>query len=324
LGIAGRSCAIVMRAETAREPFSCDPSPAIRARMEVPMYMAHGVHPRSPLQMFTRLGGAPPLMDPIPMPPPTILMTVTTDVIFANESSTVSWTSTNASCLDAGLASVGRTLLADLIETSGTRPDGGSYGFGGSPPCVAAGTGSIVLAGAQFHHGTIWVWVKAHNTAGAATVADRWVCILTVPQFAGAATAQRQADVTGAIRTLVRDLRNGGIVNDASLDNPVAAFRDGHLNRTEFWSTLLTGLENIGLVSFNCEQDTNTPTGQWKPHTNVITFVWRPTQGMMPNFPYILLHELAHKCGFHDGLLPYYSHADIENQADAVASSVYP
>ena len=75
------------------------------------MYYAHPALQLNSMQMFTRPGAMPPLLGPVPLPPLAIVMTVTPEVIFTNESSTVSWNCTNSSCFEAGLVSNGRTLV---------------------------------------------------------------------------------------------------------------------------------------------------------------------------------------------------------------------
>jgi hypothetical protein len=176
----------------------------------------------------------------------------------------------------------------------------------------------------------------AGNIFGKTASASQWFDVLTIPQFQGAYAdsyagfMSRQAWVRDTIKDIDRKLRNGCILSNTALDNTVAAFKDGHLTRQHVWGNLLAALHNIELVTYKCEsvygKDQSVkqkPAGSWKSYTNEIVLRWKPDLNVGPS-EYLIMHELVHKCGFHDALLAHYSHASIESQTDLVASACLP
>jgi hypothetical protein len=156
--------------------------------------------------------------------------------------------------------------------------------------------------------------------------------ILSVPQFTGVAIPTRMSFVRATLKEIDQKLRYGCIYNDTALDSTVPAFKDGHLSRTQVWSRLLAELQNMKLITFLIEdlkgtsqEIQNTSPASWQGYAtgNQITLRWKVDLSLMPS-PYAIMHELVHKCGFHDALLPYYSHSEIEDQTDTVASTCYP
>jgi len=257
--------------------------------------------------------------------PPNISMSVSQKVMFSDETSTLSWTITNANSAEMG-ENISKTFLAvDLTSTSGTKLTGGGYGAAGMPPGGLNLNGSGTLTGQGFYTSGHRVFcITAHNIAGLSATASKWMDTLPVPQFKGSSTATRKSDIRSAIKTIDEYLRNGSIYNDTALDTSVAAFKNGHLNRKEFWARLLAELENIKLDTFNCQvtTDANWGGGHWSDYSNEIKLDWSPSY--TPNLEYVILHELVHKCGFNGNLLKYYAHSDIENQAHTISGTVFP
>jgi len=108
------------------------------------------------------------------------------------------------------------------------------------------------------------------------------------------------------------------------LDATVDAFKKGYLSRKEFWATLLVQLQNIKLVTFNCQDvpDNQWVAFQWADFTNDITLQWSPSH--TPGAKTIML-ALALKCGFNLGLMKFgYSKTDIFNQAMKVTDACFP
>lgn len=252
---------------------------------------------------------------------PTVHFTIAPDVVFTDESATATWSVTNALSVGTSHMVSSTLTVADTDERSGTRVNGGSHGGGGSPPSYEG-----VHSGQWTLDSGMWGWGPSHyayglfvtSPYGKSITASRDVDILGVPQFAGSATAERRRDIRDAIRLLTRRLRGGRILNDASLDNSVAAFRDHRLERRSFWGRLLTEIHNLNLVTFNCIQGVSAG-GSWDEYKNEIKLIWSSTHA--PRLDYVIAHELIHKCGFH-GDLTGYTAAEIEQQAHLVTSAV--
>ena len=75
---------------------------------------------------------------------------------------------------------------------------------------------------------------------------------------------------------------------------------------------------------FDCQDvaDKDWGAGYWQGYTNKIVLQWSPSK--TPNLPYVIVHELMHKCGFNGALLKYYSVAEIEKQCHTVSEACFP
>lgn len=252
---------------------------------------------------------------------PTVNFTIVPAVIFTNETATATWSTANALTVGTSYSVSSTLTVVDTDERSGTRVNGGSHGGGGSPPSYEG-----VHSGQWTLNSGMWGWGPSHyaygifvtSPYGKSLTVSRDVDVLGVPQFAGNATPERRRDTRDAIRLITRRLRGGRILNDALLDNSVAAFRDHQLDRRSFWGRLLTEIHNLNLVTFNCIQGVSAG-GSWDDYKNEIKLIWSPTHA--PRLDYVIAHELIHKCGFHGGLTGYTA-AEIEQQAHLVTSAV--
>lgn len=250
---------------------------------------------------------------------PVISIVAKPKVIFADESSTVSWQISNANCADMSIFATHTKAFADSTKISGNWINGTGYTTGGSPKCSLSMKGNDSWAGQAYNQGHIKVSIHASNPMGKSATKSTWIDILSTPQFKGTATAKRQSEIRNAIKDIDKKLRNGCIYNNAALDQKVAAFKDGHLNRKQFSARLLVELQNLKLVTFHCKDvaDKDWEAGHWVDYTNEILLEWSPKY--TPYLEYVILHELTHKCGFNSDLLKYYSKASIENQAHLVS-----
>lgn len=256
---------------------------------------------------------------------PGINLSASMGVIFEDEFSTLSWAISNANCAEMSETFSKTGMTVDQAKVSGTKITGGGWGAGGMPPCALLLNGSVKVTGqAPFGSSYRRWWVTAHNTAGLSATSWRWIDVLSVPNFKGSSTPTRISGIRNALRTVDTMLRKGCIYNDAALDTTVAAFKNGHLKRTELWARLLAELQNIKLTTFNCKDvaDKDWGGGHWGDYTNEIILDWSPSH--TPYLEYVILHELVHKCGFNGDLLKFYSTADIENQAHAVSGACFP
>jgi hypothetical protein len=309
-------------AETA--PFTCQPDGLIQAKMIFQPHLA-------PIGWVCI--PALPLGEPVwPRWPrageewnccaaPSLSLTVGQAVIFQDESTTVNWQATNAAFANLGYHDQYSILLADASQIGATRQNGGGYGAGGWPGNGTPLSGSATCGGQPHFRFESW-YLSATNAAGQAAGTSLWLDVLSVPQFKGMATAARQVNIRNAIRDILGKLRQGCILNDAALDQTVGAFQKKLLSRAEVWWRLVTALQNLVLITFDCQDVTSGAVGSWSTHSNDIILRWLPNGG--PNLPYVILHELVHKVGFHSGLYSAFSGPEIESQCDTVASSCYP
>ena len=256
---------------------------------------------------------------------PTVTLTASPQVIFEDESSTLSWSLANSNCASSGLSHHKTGLVIDTSSYSGTRRGGGGFGAGSSLPCgVQNGTGSWeVTSKVTSGPSHARAWLNASSPIGSSIEKTVWIDLLSVPKSQGA-TPQRLAEIRNAIRDIDSRLRTGCIINDTWLDSKVDAFKKQHINRKQFWFRLLAELQNIGLVTFICNDvsDTDWSAGSWKDFTNDIVLEWSPSH--TPYLEYVILHELCHKVGFNGSLLKYYSVPEVENQAHTVSGACYP
>lgn len=256
---------------------------------------------------------------------PSATLSAVPHVIFEDEAATLSWSIANANCASMGHTTHRTRLHADTSNISGTKPDGGGFGAGATPSCwLQNGSGSwIVMPQVTYGPSHLRAWLRAESPIGAPVEQWRWIDLLSVPKFKGA-SAQRQTDIRNAIRDIDDRLRAGCIYNDAALDSQVDAFKKGYLNRKQFWFRLVAELQNIGLVTFACNDvpDNKWGAGHWTDYTNEIVLEWSPSH--TPYLKYVILHELCHKVGFNGSLLVHYSKNDIETQAHLVSGACYP
>jgi hypothetical protein len=164
--------------------------------------------------------------------------------------------------------------------------------------------------------------VSVHDDRGRSDRAEALVGFLPHPTFIGC-DAVRQQDIEAALLDIYCCLlQNQCLLQNRDLDHHIAAFRDGHLNRTFVWYDLLAMLENLHLITFRCRDvaDADWLGGQWTEYTNEIELQWSPHH--RPNLFYVILHELIHKVGFHGDLLTHYTEAEIEHQAQQLSAVV--
>jgi hypothetical protein len=252
-------------------------------------------------------------------------LTAAPQVIFEDESATLSWNVVGANCVNMAFGHHSHGLVADTSNVSGTKTGGGGWGGGGTPPCgIQNGPGSSNVT-SQMTNGPSHARASLRAESPVGPPVDKWcwIDLLSVPKFKGA-SAQRQTEIRNAIREIDTRLRGGCIYNDTSLDSKVDAFKKGHLNRKHFWFSLMSALQNIGIVTFVCQDvsDSNWGAGHWTDYTNEIILEWSPSH--TPYLEYVILHELCHKVGFNGSLRAYYSHNEIETQAHLLSGACYP
>jgi hypothetical protein len=312
------------RPEPPTAPETWQPLSAFLPSMEAAPHVARLDHLAAP-EFATAQGFALP-----PFPPvvwhasPTVTVSPSPEALFTDESATLTWTTTNATCIGMGQNVITTKLAADPTKVSGTKFAGSSYGVAGWPPCALPVNGTTKVTGPPYGASHRIIGITAKSAAGADATAGWWVDVLPGPQFTGAASPARVTAIRTAIKTVDRLLRYGCIYHHTGLDASVAAFKDGHLNRTEVWSRLLRELQNIKLVTFHCQDvaDAAWGAGSWGDYSNTVNLEWSPSH--TPYLAYVILHELVHKCGFHGELLKHYSVQSIEQQAHAVSGACLP
>jgi hypothetical protein len=276
---------------------------------------------------------APPLPLPAPPTPPQVGVSVTASVIFEDEKTSVSWTtSKDASCVTTGLGARASRLVADASQLTGVKADGGLWGGGGSPACGAPGAGqrtigiSDVLSSPNYH-GCVATWgVSAANAQGGQASQHVVIDILGLPTFSGACSPARQTAIKAAVKDVCARLRKGSLLNNGKLDATIDAFKTNYITRVQLWSRLMVALQNLNLVTFSCHDfatDKENYGGHWDEYGNEIKLGWSP--GYQPYLEYVILHELIHKCGFNGAMksAKNYSNADIEIQNHRICCSVY-
>ncbi len=252
---------------------------------------------------------------------PSVSLSASRVVAFDNESVRFSWDVRNASCAQRTFGASHTRLAPDTSQNSGTAVVGGWTMQSFAPPCQKVGSGSdtITHASPQIYGQTIW----AENPSGP-LIRGAHAYFVRSPAFRGNYSTRVNA-IRHAIRDIVTRLKRGCIVNDKSLDTSVPAFRDKRLDRRAFYSRLLAEFENLHLLTFECvdfAKDSDNYYGRFTDRSNTIQLGWSPNR--QPYLPYVILHELCHKAGFHSSLLPYYSRASIENQTHQVSGICYP
>lgn len=267
-----------------------------------------------------------------PADQPYIQLSASSPVIFEDETAVLSWNISNANYADSGDYLTRTFLLPDPYQPSGSKYDGGDLSLGATCGGALPLNGSRTLDGPTEKAQCLRVNVTATNLLGKVASSAQWVDILSVPQFAGVASAARVSFVRATLKEIDQKLRSGCIINDTPLDSTVPAFKAGHLSRAEVWSRLVAELQNMGLTTFLLQDLKGTSqaiqdaaSASWASYAkgNQITLCWKVDLNLMPT-PYAIMHELVHKCGFHDALLQYYDRFQIEEQTDTVASACYP
>jgi hypothetical protein len=350
LGARGEVVVIRVRPDPAPTPteprFECRPGPAVLQRMEDhPLRIRPEPWRRpEPATVADRVADlvrslAPPWFGPpggmvtLGLP----VVTANPPVIFTDETPpTVSWITSGANCITSGMGLYKGVLLPvppaqpdtdPAFSWSGTAEDGGSIGSAGSPGCSLPASGQIALPkdflAPPYGPGHYTWGVTATGASGQGASAGAWFDILPIPTFTGAATPPRIALVRSYLKDIDQKLRSGGILSDATLDTTVAAFKDKRLNKYDVWRRLLEEIQNLQNLVFQCGDNPTGGGGHWADFSNTIWLDWNAKTGAGPS-DYALLHELVHKCGFNGRLLAWYSHDQIEDQADLVASSIYP
>jgi hypothetical protein len=255
--------------------------------------------------------------------PPNLSLSASPQVIFIDENATLSWKVTNANCATMGFTKRSTDLVADGSNISGTKPQGGGWGAGGMPHCgLTQMSGSWKISGQSYGHGHQVHWLSASNVMAKSASASRWLDILSIPKYKGAATQSRKSDIRSALKTIDNKLLNGAVYNDSSLDSKVPAFKNNHLNRKAFWARLVAEIENIELDTFHCKDvaDKDWGAGHWTEYANEIVLEWSPKN--TPWLAYVIVHELMHKCGFNSTLKKWgYSKYEIEQQCHTVSKA---
>jgi hypothetical protein len=331
---------VKVKKKTSLKPFICSPSIKVYDKMESRPHIGWIGKPFKPavdevilaqIQAALKLAqqwNSPPL-------PPMINIVANPKVIFEDESCVFSWNVSNANSVRCSLNESADYLLADSSDPSGTKHDGGGIGHGDWLPCTdpACMSSTWTIGGPALKQRNSWFHVWADNVLGGSATAGQWTDILSIPNFTGNYTtpysgfSSRQAWIRDTLKKIDEKLRNGCILSDVSLDQTVDAFKQGYLSRQEVWANLLCALQNMKLVTFKCENllgtdqsVIDTPPASFQPYSNLLIFRWKPDLGLGPT-EYAIMHELVHKCGFHNDLLMYYSGSDIEYQTDLVASA---
>lgn len=257
--------------------------------------------------------------------PPNLSLSASPQVIFTDENATLSWKITNANCAQLGVTMNRTDLVVDGSNISGTKPQGGGWGSGGMPPCVLQMNDNCKFSGKFFGHGHQVHWLSASNVMAKSASASRWIDILSIPKYKGAATPSRKSDIRSALKTIDNKLRQGAVYNDSSLDSKVPVFKNNHLNRKAFWWRLVEEIENIELDTFHCKDVANKDwgAGHWQEYANEIVLEWSPQH--TPWLAYVIVHELMHKCGFNSTLKKWgYNKNEIEQQCHTVSGACIP
>jgi hypothetical protein len=346
LGMRGKRIVVEVLVEKKepRKPYVCSPPRQILNKMDAKPHLALVKQPIKTLTQADILSQIIAVLKQgyqwtAPPDPPLINISANPPVIFEDETSVVSWNISNANSSDHGVVSNMDGLTADPTDPSGAKLWGASWGSGGAPPCTNAACMSITntIKGQQWKQNWLYFYVHAHNVFGKSASESCWVDILSIPQFTGEYSVSysgfpsRQAWIRDTLKKIDEKLENGCILNDVSLDQTVDAFKKGYLSRKEIWINLRVALQNMKIVTFKCENvpgtgtsTQNTAPASWKSYGNVITFRWKPDLGWGPS-EYAVMHELVHKCGFHDALFNFnYTVSEIEDQTDKVASACMP
>ena len=250
---------------------------------------------------------------------PQITLSARPRAVFTDEEATLTWELTCSNCAQMSDAGSHTTLVEDLTRRSGTRATFGE-GWGSLPPACSLNMIGETQVGALEGPGHYDWNIFAEGSQGGASSATVRVGFMPRPLF-DACNADRHSAIEGALKDVYRRILDGCIRDDAGLDDAIAAFRDGWLNRAAFWARLRDELENIHLVTFRCNDTTDEEWrgGHWEEYTNVIDLDWSPNHG--PRLHYVILHELIHKAGFHGDLEPHYTPDFIEAQAHNLASA---
>lgn len=289
-----------------------EPTPVIVAQIGTHQIEQAFKHIREP-RMVPLSGGLPPLIN----------MSVSSEVIFQDESSTISWDIKNA---DVSSLSIGgyETVLIPNGDSSGVKHNGGGYLSSGYPPVQGDWNGSEKINGTFFKtYQEFYVGISSIG-GGVTSTADVWMDRLYTPNFGGnGSTPSRIKEIRDALRDIDKRLHYGCIYWDTYLDTTLPAFKNKHLNRIDFYTLLRDVVLNISIVTFNCQDlpdsDYGPPpkhgTGDFADYDSQVHLNWFPSH--TPNVLYVVLHELIHKCGFNIDLMMKgnYTHDQIEDMA---------
>lgn len=263
------------------------------------------------------------------MSKPSIIVSMTPNVIFIGESALLSWDVANANEVSRGMSINHTGLLADPTSISGTKIDGSMFGGGGAPPGAFGFKGQETIdKNNQGMYTPSWQnWgFTAQDSFGNSATKYVNLNILSEPNYSGKVTPQRKDTIKNALRDITKRIMSGSIYWDTQLDTKIAAFQKNLITRAQLWGNLRNVLFNLHLLTFNCIEtkagDQNFG-GVCIDYSNEIKLEFPTTYN--PYYEYIILHELVHKCGFNGALLykgPF-SHSEIETQACRIACAVY-
>jgi hypothetical protein len=269
---------------------------------------------------------------------PTISFNTNTDLVFNGENFTLSWTVQDSDCAEMSEEGWGPTLVEDTTEVPGTRIAGGWGEGADSPACSLENEGSFTgyIGGPVGPPGGGFrsYIISAKNASMRSARAAISIHHLPKPSFIGSTNSSRENLILSLVREAFRKLKNGGIINNPSLDETIPAFKDGHLNRVSFYHRLCAEFYNMHLIKINVVEypegtdPDSISWGHWNPYSNTIIIEFIAGLDQAAN-AYCVLHEFCHKAGFNNDLLPYYSGYDkndpncIEFQTAHVAGSCF-
>ena len=179
-------------------------------------------------------------------------------VLYTDENTTLEWDIACSDCAEMSEGGTSVVLVADATQDSGTRI---AHEVGwGSEPLVCSldmnGRSTIsALTPGQYR----WS-ISANAVWGSAAGASAHVASIPRANIEGA-NAERASEIERTIKTMAADLLNGCIRDASALDDDIAAFRDGWLNRFSFWARLLAEIENLNLITIQCEDVAEPRTG---------------------------------------------------------------
>ncbi len=241
--------------------------------------------------------------------PPVINMSVSSQVIFQDETATISWDVKNLDVSSLGIGGY-KTVLIPNGDSSGVKNDGGGWLSGGGPPVQGDWIDSMVIDGTFFPGFQSFGAGISGTSGGLASDAGVWLDRLYTPNFTGTgSTPPRVKEIRDALREIDKRLHYGAIFWDAYMDYTLPAFKNKHLNRLDFYHLLRDVVWNISIVTFECKDRPDSEygigpgkygTGDFADYDPHIYLNWFPNH--TPNVVYVVCHELVHKCGFNSDL----------------------
>lgn len=251
---------------------------------------------------------------------PVVDVSVRPRVAFEGAGTQMSWTTRCASCATLSERVTYDHVVEDLRQRSGTR-----YLFtegmdsGERPECEASTLDLVGKATMRAIEGPgEYEWtIEAQDRNGVSNTGTVLAAFLPRPVLDVCSSA-RSAGIEQALTAIYRRLLEGCIRDDVGLD-VVPAFDDGHLGRLAFYLRLKGELQNVGLITFGCNdvKDNGWQDARWREFGNRIDLYWSPRHA--PDLPYAILHELIRKVGF-NGDLPY-TPDFIQGQIEAVTAA---